>query len=142
MMKTILFTLLTLSFTIAQSQTYLNSEKDLEKHANLVMSYMSELEFTKAFTELEKHWPLPQNELSQLESQTLKQFNLVGDRFGAVIGFDFVQEKTINDFAIKKTYVVRFEKHLLRVMFTYYKNDQGWMLNSFKWDDSFSELFE
>jgi hypothetical protein len=28
------------------------------------------------------------------------------------------------------------------VIYTYYKNNSGWILNEFKWDDSFAEEFK
>ena len=106
------------------------------------MKFLKDSEFQKAFTELQIHWPLPQNELTQLESQTIKQFNMVADRFGNIIGTDFIKDKMIKDYVMRKIYVIKFEKHMIRVVFTYYKNDHGWILNGFKWDDQFDELFD
>jgi hypothetical protein len=31
---------------------------------------------------------------------------------------------------------------MIRILFTYYKNNDGWILNTFKYDDEFEELFE
>jgi len=117
-------------------------KSEISKHSEKVMKFLKDSEFQEAFTELEKYWPLPENEMVQLESQTIKQFNMVADRFGNIIGFDFIRDETIKDYAIRKIYVLRFEKHMIRVLFTYYKNNDGWILNGFKWDDQFDELFE
>lgn len=126
---------------LANAQS-LTSKEDLTKHSDKVMMFFKTSEFEKAFDELKKHWPLPENELTQLESQTIRQFNMVADRFGSILGTDFVKEETIKDFAVRKIYVIRFEKHMIRVLFTYYRNEDGWLLNGFKWDDSFEELFD
>ena len=106
------------------------------------MMYLKDFEIQKAFTELKKYWLLPEIELTQLESQTIEQFNIVSERFGKTIGYDFIGDKTIKDYVLRKIYVIRFEKHIIRVLFTFYKNDKGWILNEFKWDDQLEELFE
>lgn len=126
----------------AKAQSYLSSKDDLSKHSDRVMKFLKDSEFQKAFTELQNHWPLPANELTQLESQTIKQFNMVEDRFGNIIGTDFIKDMNVKDFVTRKIYVIKFEKHMIRVLFTYYKNDHGWILNGFKWDDQFEELFD
>jgi hypothetical protein len=48
----------------------------------------------------------------------------------------------IADFSIRETYIIRFENTAIRVIYTYYKNNSGWILNEFKWDDSFAEEFK
>jgi hypothetical protein len=126
----------------ARAQDYMSNKEDLSKHAESVVMHLKDSQFQKAFSELQKHWPLPENEMTQLESQTIKQFNMVADRFGKIIGADFVKDRTVKHYVIRKTYVIRFEKHMIRVLFTYYKNDNGWLLNGFKWDDQFEELFD
>jgi hypothetical protein len=142
-MNKILFAVVAMFFLqCTNAQNYLNSKDELSKHSEKVMESLKDSEFQKAFAELQIYWPLPENELIQLESQTIKQFNMVADRFGNIIGVDFIRDESIKDYAIKKIYVLRFEKHMIRVLFTYYKNNDGWILNSFKWDDQFEELFE
>jgi hypothetical protein len=66
---------------------------------------------------------------------------MVANRFGNIIGTDFIKDD-IKDYVIRKIYVIRFEKHMIRVLFTFYKNDKSWILNGFKWDDKIDELFD
>ncbi len=142
-MKRIIFAIVVmLFFQSTNAQTYLNSKDELTEHSEKVMEFLNDSEFQKAFTELQNYWPLPENEVMQLESQTIKQFNMIAERFGNIIGFDFIRDEAIKDYAHKKIYVLRFEKHMIRVLFTYYNNNDGWILNGFKWDDQFGELFE
>jgi hypothetical protein len=127
---------------LANAQNLLISKEDLTKHSEKVMMFLKDYEFQNAFAEIQKYCSLPENELTQLESQTIKQFNMVADRFGSIIGTDFIKDDTIKDYVVRKIYVIRFENHMIKVMFTYYKNDKGWALNGFKWDDKFEELFD
>lgn len=142
MQKTLNLILALFIIQCANAQSYLKSKEDITKYSDKIIIHIRNQEYANAFEEIHKYWPLPENELEQLESQTVKQFNLVADRFGNIIGSDFIKDKTIKDFVLRKIYVIRFEKHMIRVQFTYYRNDKGWVLNGFKWDDDFEELFD
>jgi hypothetical protein len=85
---------------------------------------------------------LPENEIGSLEEKTIQYMNILQGRFGKVEGVVKLKEETIGDFAIKETYILRFENSAIRLMYTYYKNKNGWILNTFKWDDSFFEEFK
>ena len=143
-MKKNLITFMFLLFaTIAVAQVeFLPSQKDVTKHTEKVMSYFAKLDLPHTFSELKKHWPLPPEEIMELEATTTEQFEIVLSRFGKAKGYEFIEEKVINNTLIKRVYIIKFEKHMLRVQFTYYNNGDGWVLNMFKWDDSISELFD
>ena len=91
---------------------------------------------------MKKNWHLPENELDQLESLTIKQFNSVSDRFGKTKGYEFITDLKINDFLLRKVYILKFERHMIRVLFTYYNSGEGWIINSFKWDDTIDTLLK
>jgi hypothetical protein len=142
-MRKLLFLLLNiLLFNYAVAKDQLKDHNDVIEHSKSVMHALEKSDILEAFILLQKYWPLPENEITQLETLTIKQFNLVADRFGEIIGTNFIREQQIMDFALKQTYVLRFENHMIRVFFTYYKSKEGWILNGFKWDDKFDELFE
>ena len=67
--------------------------------------------------------------------------NLIVDRFGPSIGIVKVKTETIADIAIRETYLIRYDYTAIRVKIIYYQNKDGWIVNSFKWDDTFSEEF-
>jgi hypothetical protein len=140
--KVLVLMVVLLQVHVIYAQNYLATKDDLTKHSDKVMLALKNSEFDVAFAELRKHWPMPENELTQLETQTIKQFNMVADRFGTIIATDFVKDKLIKDYVVRKIYVLRFQRHMIRVLFTYYKNDKGWMMNGFKWDDQLDELFD
>jgi aromatic ring-opening dioxygenase LigB subunit len=106
------------------------------------MQAMEKADFSKTFELLQRYCPLPESEINDLEAQTSSQLQRVASRFGEIIGFEFIRNKQIKNFALQKIYVLKFERHIIRVLFTYYRNEQGWMLNAFSWDDRFYELFE
>jgi len=63
-------------------------------------------------------------------------------RFGNPIGYAKIKEEHILDLVIRETYLIRYDYTAIRLKFTYYKNNNGWIINSFKWDDSFDEELE
>jgi hypothetical protein len=88
------------------------------------------------------YWPLPENEIDNLEQKTIQYSNLIQERYGKSIGIIKVKEEKISDFALRETYILRYNINGLRFIYTYYKSSQGRILNTFKWDDSISEEFK
>jgi len=68
--------------------------------------------------------------------------NLITTRFGKFIGTLKIKEQKIADIAFREKYLIRFKNTAIRLTFTYYKNNDGWLVNAFKWDDNFIEEFE
>ena len=99
-------------------------------------------DISESFDLITPYWPLPYNEMEALEEKTLKYVNIIEQRFGKSIGFLRVKRETIKDIAIRETYIIRHKFHAMRVIFTYYKSDEGWLVNSFKWDDSYTDEFK
>ena len=54
----------------------------------------------------------------------------------------YFEEQNIQDTAFRETYLLKFENTALRLIFTYYKNSKGWIINAFKWDDNYDEEFK
>jgi len=94
------------------------------------------------FKEIKKYWPMPANEIDGLEEKTIQYMNLLESRFGEMQSTIKVNEEKISDFALRETYLVKFEYSAIRLIYTYYKNENGWIIHAFKWDDSFSEEFK
>ncbi len=95
----------------------------------------------EAFDLLERFWPLPKNEVDVLKEKSVKMMNTISDRYGDAIDYSLVRNEAISDIASRHTYLIRYENHAIRLLFTFYRNDKGWILNSFKWDDSFEQEF-
>ena len=97
---------------------------------------------TVAFKKLTPYWPLPADELEGLEEKTIRYLNLLDTRFGKKTELVKLRDEKIGDFAKRETYLIRYELSAIRLIFTYYKNDNGWIVNAFKWDDKLSEEFK
>lgn len=139
-----LFSILLLSFISyqlnAQNKT-LTSDVDAKALSKKCAALFKDNKIDLFFNELKPYWPLPENELNSFEGKTEQYINLLTGRFGNAETVIKVKEETIKDFAIRETYVLKFEKSAVRLIFTFYKNNTGWILNAFKWDDAFTEEF-
>jgi hypothetical protein len=84
--KKLLFLLICLfAFTSSRAQLrYLNTADEVRvftKTASLLLKENKASEFFKA---TKQYWPMPENELANLEDKTIQGFNLVSSRFGKV----------------------------------------------------------
>ena len=137
----ITLTLIIMSMGLFAQDQFLTNENDTREVSLKVVSLFSDNKISKSFDQLRPYWPLPQNEIESLEEKTIKYLNLIEERFGKPIGTFKVKNETISDFAIRETYLIRYENTAIRLIFTYYKNNNGWIVNGFKWDDSFTDEF-
>ncbi|MBL7899716.1 MAG: hypothetical protein JNJ99_14350 [Crocinitomicaceae bacterium] len=115
--------------------------EETEKLSKDVVILFKDNEFAEAFDLLESYWPLPKNEIENLEEKTIVMMNTIRNRFGKVIDYVRVKKEIIGDVATRETYLLCFENTAIRMIFTYYRNLDGWILNAFKWDDSFTDEF-
>jgi hypothetical protein len=143
-MKQVLFVLtLVLSslFSFAQDK-YLTDVDATQKLSKEVAQLFYDDYITVAFKKLTPYWPLPADELEGLEEKTIRYLNLLDTRFGKKTELVKLRDEKIGDFAKRETYLIRYELSAIRLIFTYYKNGNGWIVNAFKWDDKLSEEFK
>ena len=138
----IIFFVLTLSFTSYAQKKFFSSAKEVKEFSRSNTNLFKEGKYSDFFKELKAYWPLPENEMISLEDKTVQFMELLQSRFGSVEGVSKIKEEKISDFAIRETYVLRFENQAIRLIYIYYKNKKGWILNTFKWDDEFYEEFK
>lgn len=143
MKKTFISAILSLTtLGLFAQDKYLNNEIETQELSKKIVSLFSKNEIPESFEQLKPYWPLPQNEIEPIEEKTIKYLNLIEQRFGKPIGTLKVKNETISDIAIRETYLIRYEFTAIRLKFTYYKNNNGWLVNAFNWDDSFTEEFK
>jgi hypothetical protein len=139
-----LFTIIVLTLSsLAHSQEgnlkTVDEVKNLSKEVSLLFK---ENKQSEAIDKMRPFWPVSESEINTLLEQTVKYSSILEDRYGKIINQQKVKEETIKDFALKEIYFVNYEKSAIRLIFIYYKGSKGWILNSFKWDDNFTEEFK
>lgn len=130
-----------LNVSFAQS----NVIKDIEAAKLIskeVTQQFKEREIDEAFTTLRFYWPLPENEIDNLQSQTIQSLNIISQRYGNAESIVKVNELNIKETGFREIYLIKFENTAIRLIFTYYKNNKGWIINAFSWDSDFDEEFK
>ncbi|TDX46338.1 phage tail protein [Orenia marismortui] len=118
-----------------------DKEQGMRSYCDSIMEYLAKDEVQKAFDLLEGQWIFSATEIQNVELQTIKQLDLVKGRFGDVLGYKFIEKEIVAEILCKYTYVVKYENHIIRWIFIFYKAEDKWLLNSFKFDDSIEKLF-
>lgn len=106
-----------------------------------VTTLFKQNKINEAFQILTPYWPIPQNEIETLKEKIIKYTNIISNRFGEPFNYLKVKDETISDIAKRETYLIQYENTAVRLIFTYYKSKNGWIVNAFKWDDNFTEEF-
>lgn len=139
MQKILVATLFALS-TSASAGT-LRSDSDIRSFTDGVMGSVAADNLDGAFTQISEYLLLSDAELAPIKAQLQLQMPNFLRRFGAPIGFDFIESKEKGSSLLSMTYVARYEKHAMPWTFYFYKTPSGWMLNTFRFDESFIRLF-
>ena len=142
-MKTIFIflALFTANSLIAQDKT-LQTNQELTDLSVKVCTQFSDGKISKSIDLMRPYWPIDVSEIDALEEKTLRYVNMIKERYGKSLGYSYVKTETIGDFAIRETYLIRYNLSAVRLKFTYYKTSDGWILNAFNWDDSYAEEFK
>lgn len=147
MMKTkltlmlILVFVLSISLTAVAGEIGFANEEQTRDFCDSFLNFMVEGDIEKAFDMVENEWPFSISEIQNLESSTIKQLDSVKGRYGKVLGYELIKEEVIKDTFLKYTYVMKYERHIIRWKFIFYKPEGSWILNTFNFDDSINKLF-
>lgn len=131
-----------MAISIIASAKSLKTIKDTKSLCNSAADAFGKGDVKKAFGILEPYWILPKEELKNLTYQTESQLKMVGTRFGASLGHDYIRSEEAGASFVKHTFVGKFEKHAVRYMCIFYKPKDHWVVNSVYWDDNTPALFE
>lgn len=140
LMLVIIF-VLSISFNVVAGEIGFSNQEQTKDFCDRFLTLMVEEDIEKAFNIVEEQWPFAIAEIQRLESSTIKQLDSVKGRYGNILGYELVKEEKIKDTFVKYIYVMKYEKHIIRWKFIFYKPDDSWILNSFNFDDSINELF-
>ncbi len=142
-MKRILFLFILLNnMNLFSQKTVIKNIDKAREISNKVAALFTENKIAESFDLLDTHWPLPQNEIDAVETKTIRYLNILKERFGKSIGYSKINEEHILNLIIRETYLIRYNYTAIRLQFVYYKNNEGWIINTFKWDDSFENEFK
>ncbi len=118
----------------------LQTDADVRAFADRVMEKVAKADLPGAFAEMKPYTIVPPTEFDAAALQSKSQRDMVGTRFGATIGYEFISEKRSGQSLLKLTYIEKTEHHALPWLFYFYRTPKGWVLNSFNWNDRMPDL--
>jgi hypothetical protein len=119
----------------------LESDAQLLKFTEGLMAKVATGDLDGAFKAMKPYLVIPQAEFDALVVNTKAQRGLAGARYGKVVGSECFGQKKLGQSLVKVTCIEKTEKHALPWLFYFYKGPQGWVLNSFVWNDNLPSLF-
>lgn len=131
----------TLTASDAQGQSF-RDKAEMYRLSERVADLFRQNKVDEAFAAIEPYWPISEAEFGSVKEKTHEYMDIYHERFAPASVITRVREQTIGDFAIRETWCVLFRNTAIRLIFTWYKNPDGWVLNGFNWNDSFEEEFK
>jgi hypothetical protein len=85
---------------------------------------------------------MPEAEIDNLAYQTATQLKMAAERFGKLLGSEFIQSNKIGESYVRYIYIQKFANHATRWMVVFYRPSDEWKVNVIVWDDKTHELFD
>jgi hypothetical protein len=108
-----------------------------------VMASVAKDDIRAAFARLKPYWGgMPDAEIEVMVAKIIDQRRLISPRFGKSLEARFVSQKSAADSVAYFLYIEKYERHLLRWHFYFYRAKDKWQLNSVNFDDHIQALVE
>jgi CRISPR/Cas system-associated endonuclease Cas3-HD len=128
-------------FILAQDKI-LEDKKDIDTFCVRFMQKFIDIKPDESIKLLKEYSVIEKNKLDDLLSTIHIQLNTMKNAFGEMISFEFIKEKEIKDFLLKKLFILKFDKLYLKFEFLFYNNGNGWKVTGFYYNESIDELFD
>lgn len=119
--------------------------KDKEAAKDLVLSIMKLVgkgEVENGLKLAKPYLIIPDHEFEGVLNTLKMQAPVIEQRFGKTLGMEFSQIQEVGDSLMLIMYIQKFEKHMMRWKFYFYKPSDGWVLNTFNTDDQIQLMFQ
>ena len=118
-------------------------DKDAAKQlAQTVMGYVEKGDMENGIKQMKPYLIIPDHEFEGMLNSFRMQAPVIEQRFGKTLGTEFVTAEETGDSLMLIMYIQKFEKHLMRWKFYFYKPQNGWVLNTFNTDDQIQQMFK
>jgi len=140
-MRAIYFVIL-LAFSTLSLADILPSKEAAKALAKSVMDKVEKGKSAEGIDLVKSYLIIPEAEFNVMKNQLALQAPMIEKRFGKTVGVELVGIEEIGNSLLKVLYIQKFEKHLMRWKFYFYKPNDGWVLNTFNTDDKIQYMFK
>ena len=78
--------------------------------------------------------------IDNLQVTVSDQMNTLLSCCGRILSYDFIVERKIKDYLVKRFYILKLEKYFMKFDFTLYKSATGWRITNFNYDNNLIEV--
>lgn len=115
--------------------------QDLRQRTDAAMERVGNGDIEEGLKSIKPLTIIPAAEFDAMLGQVPLQLPAIKARFGESLGYEFIREESLGSSLARLTYIHKFDKHAMRWMFFAYKGKSGWVVNTFRFDDKWHELF-
>ena len=120
----------------------LDSEGAIRVFTDTIMEKVAAGDFDAAFEMIKPYILLSSAEVDSVLEKTKSLRDQYGSRYGKSTGYAYLDSKKVGKILLRLRYVEQTNRHALPWVFYFYKSEDGWILNSFDWNDIYKDLFE
>lgn len=139
-MKIIILGLSLLIFASNALSATLATKEDAKKLAKDVMAQIGKGNMEAGVRLTQPYITVPEHEFHGMLDQMKMQGPAISQRFGKTLSVEVAAVEEVGESLMLVMYLQKFERHVLRWKFYYYKPDQEWTLNTF--DDQMEAMFQ
>lgn len=137
----VLGVLILFMLTISANAETLKNEAATKGLCERIMKKVSKSDLEGVFDLMKPYAVISEEELQSISLQSKTQREQLADRLGKSIGYEFINSKKVGQSLMMYQYIEKTEKHALNWNFYFYRTKDGWVLNSFNWNDHIPNLF-
>ena len=120
----------------------LKSKQAAQDLAASVMEKVAEGKVPEGFDVMEPYMIIPTAEFDVMKNQAALQAPMIEQRFGKTTGVELIKIEEAGDSLMLVLYIQKFEKHIMRWKFYFYRPNDVWILNTFNFDDTIQLMFD
>ena len=114
---------------------------EIEKFTKNVMTLVGDNKVQDGLDIVSEYILLADTEFSVIKDQFDIQGPVLENRYGKVIGMEFIETKKIGSSLVNVVYLQKFEKYIVEWKFYFYKANDTWSLNTFRTSSNVETMF-
>jgi hypothetical protein len=118
----------------------IKQDDELINISTSIIKRHAEGDLSAAFEIIRSYSPLSDSEFDAAKERSISQLEKIANRFGDLTGYEFITSKKIGKAIVRHDCIVKYRLHIVRWVFVYYRAEDKWILNTFKWDDNIHAL--
>ena len=131
---------LLLSFSTCFAESF-PSPSAAKEFADKVMAKVAKGDVEGGLKMMKPYSVVPSAEFDAAVGQIKLQLPAISERFGKSIGSEYILEEKMGESLFLLLYINKFERHAMRWRFYFYRGSEGWVIDTFYFDDRTQELF-